>query len=527
MGKLVGIDLGTTFSCVAHIGEDGQPEVLVNSEGERTTPSAILFDGDTAIVGSVAKESSFAEPQNYLQFIKRHMGERDFTYRAADGTTYTPESLSAIILRKIKQDAEARLGDTIDGAVITVPAYFADAQRQATRDAGEIAGLNVLGIINEPTAAALAYGLSKDEGSGRTVMVFDLGGGTFDVTILRYDGTDIKVLSTFGDRQLGGCDFDQIIIDHVIAEAKSKGIDVDSDVNARQDLQLKAEQAKRQLSSKERATIMLNVAGRPLRCSVTREDLATGAESLLFNMCSAMMVACEDAGIEYDELDKVLLVGGSTRMPLIVDAVRNETGIEPSSEINPDEAVAVGAAYHALTFAGKQRSSARAAHGNSGGQAVDTKLTAEQAETASLYKFTDVMSHGIGIIVQNKRGKLVNSVILPGNTSVPASAEVSGYSTVAPFQESLLVQVTQGDDEDVDYVATVGEAEIRIRPRQQIVPITVSVSCDENGIVHVYVHDDDENVDLGEVRIERAFNLDAGEVERSKQSIARLDITGD
>lgn len=527
MGKLVGIDLGTTYSCVAHIAEDGQPEVLVNSEGERTTPSAILFDGDTAIVGSVAKESSFAEPQNYLQFVKRHMGERDFTFQASDGTTYTPEELSAIILRKIKQDAEAKLGDTIEGAVITVPAYFADAQRQATRDAGEIAGLNVLGIINEPTAAALAYGLSKDEGGERTVMVFDLGGGTFDVTILRYDGTDIKVLSTFGDRRLGGCDFDQIIIDHVVEEAKAKGIDVDSDANARQDLQLKAEQAKRQLSSKERATIMLNVGGRPLRCSVTRNDLASGAESLLFNMCSAMMVACEDAGVEYDELDKVLLVGGSTRMPLIVDAVRNETGIEPSSEINPDEAVAVGAAYHALTFAGRRRTSGSASQGSSSTQPMDAKLTEEQEETASRYKFTDVMSHGIGIIVQDDKGKLVNSVILPGNTSVPASAEVSGYSTVAPFQEVLLVQVTQGDDEDVDYVATVGEAEIRIRPRQQIVPITVSVSCDENGIVHVYVHDDDENVDLGEVRIERAFNLDAGEVERSKRSIARLDITGD
>ena len=527
MGKLVGIDLGTTYSCVATIGEDGQPVVLVNSEGERTTPSAILFDGDTAIVGSVAKESSFAEPENYLQFIKRHMGERDFTYRAEDGTTYTPESLSAIILRKIKQDAEARLGDTIDGAVITVPAYFADSQRQATRDAGEIAGLNVLGIINEPTAAALAYGLSKGEDEGRTVMVFDLGGGTFDVTILRYDGSEINVLSTFGDRQLGGCDFDQIVIDHVIEDAKAKGIDIDSDPNARQDLQLKAEQAKRQLSSKDRATIMLNVGGRPLRSSVTRDDLAAGAESLLFNMCSAMIVACEDAGIEYDELDKVLLVGGSTRMPLIVDAVRNETGIEPSSEINPDEAVAVGAAFHALSFAGQKQTSSASNRTGSPSQALDTQLTEEQVETASRYRFTDVMSHGIGIIVQNERGKLVNSVLIAGNTSVPASAEVSGFSTVAPFQEMLLVQVTQGDDEDLDYVATIGEAEIKIRPRKQIVPLTVSVTCDENGLVHVYVHDDDENVDLGEVRIERVFNLDAGEVERSKKSVARLDITGD
>lgn len=244
-------------------------------------------------------------------------------------------------------------------------------------------------------------------------------------------------------------------------------------------------------------------------------------------MCSAMQVACEDADVEYNELDKVLLVGGSTRMPLIVDAVRNETGIEPSSEINPDEAVAVGAAYHALNFADRHHTDGGTSHENSSAQSVDTQLTAEQVETASRYKFTDVMSHGIGIIVQGDGGKLVNSVILPGNTSVPASVEVSGYSTVVPFQEVLHVQVTQGDDEDVDYVATVGEAEIRIRPRQQLVPITVSVSCDENGIVHVYVHDDDENIDLGEVRIERAFNLNADEVERSRRSIARLDITGD
>ena len=240
MGKYIGIDLGTTFSCMAYIKENGQPEIIPNSEGDNITPSTVLFDGDMTIVGKEAKAQSFFDPQNFEQFIKRHMGERDYIFTAKDGEKYSPEAISAIILSKMKADAEKHLGDTVDGAVITVPAYFNEAQRRATMDAGQIAGLNVIAIINEPTAAALAFGISKGSEKEQTIMVYDLGGGTFDVTIMRFNSNSITVLGTAGDRKLGGFDFDNRIIEVVMEAASKEGIDISKDITARQDLQLKA-----------------------------------------------------------------------------------------------------------------------------------------------------------------------------------------------------------------------------------------------------------------------------------------------
>ena len=219
MGKYIGIDLGTTFSCMAYINEDGQPQIIPNSEGDNITPSSVLFDGNTTVVGKEAKSQSIMEPENFEQFVKRHMGERDYLFRTSDGETYSPEAVSAIILSKLKQDAESYLGDIIDGVVITVPAYFNEAQRKSTMDAGKIAGLNVVAIINEPTAAALAFGISKGGNEEKTIMVYDLGGGTFDVTVLKFDSENITVLGTAGDRKLGGFDFDSKIISEVIENA--------------------------------------------------------------------------------------------------------------------------------------------------------------------------------------------------------------------------------------------------------------------------------------------------------------------
>ena len=263
MGKYIGIDLGTTFSCAAYIDSNGQPVIIPNSEGEYTTPSSVLFDGSSTIVGKEAKNQSILEPHNFEQFVKRHMGERDYFFTTMDGEKYTPEEVSAIILTKIKNDAESHLGESVDGAVITVPAYFNEAQRKATMDAGKIAGLNVLAIINEPTAAALAFGITKASDQAQTIMVYDLGGGTFDVTVMKFDGEDITVLSSVGDRKLGGYDFDYRIIKAVIAEAEQKGLDVEADPVARQDLQLKAEDAKKALAAKEKTNIVLNISGRP------------------------------------------------------------------------------------------------------------------------------------------------------------------------------------------------------------------------------------------------------------------------
>lgn len=520
MGKYIGIDLGTTFSCMAYIDDNGQPVIIPNSEGDSTTPSSVLFDDGSTIVGKEAKNQSIMEPGNFEQFVKRHMGERDYFFTTESGEKFTPEAVSAIILSKMKKDAENYLGEPVDGAVITVPAYFNEAQRKATIDAGKIAGLNVLAIINEPTAAALAFGISKSSDKSQTVMVYDLGGGTFDVTVMKFDNENITVLSTVGDRKLGGFDFDTRIINAVMEDAAEKNLDITKDPMARQDLQLKAEEAKKSLSAKEKTNIMLNIGGRPFKFTLTREDFADLVEPLLFKTISSMETACDEAEIEYSDLDKILLVGGSTRMPLVKTAIYEETGIQPSSEVHPDEAVAIGAAYYALDVLKTQKAKAK-----DSGTTNDKILDVVIPETAKQYSFTDVTSHGIGIVcfVNNEE---TNSVILPKNTQVPASA-TNQYATTVPFQEKLYIQITQGEEEDLRYVTIIGEAEIEIEPREELVGIEVTVSCDENSIIHVRVYDLDQHRDLGEMHIERVSNLSEEEVKQSQRRISKLDISGE
>lgn len=520
MGKYIGIDLGTTFSCMAYINESGQPEVIPNSEGDNITPSTVLFDGNTTIVGKEAKDQSLLEPANYEQFVKRHMGERDYQFTTKDGEKYSPEAISAIILSKMKADAESYLGDKVDGAVVTVPAYFNEAQRKATMDAGKIAGLNVLAIINEPTAAALAFGISKGTDKEQTVMVYDLGGGTFDVTVMRFNSESITVLGTAGDRKLGGYDFDKKIIDAVIEDAAAQGLDINKDLTARQDLQLKAEIAKKSLSAKEKTSIMLNIGGRPFKYTLTREDFEEMAEPLLFKSISSMENACDEAGIEYSDLDKILLVGGSTRMPLVRNAIKEETGIEPSSEVHPDEAVAIGAAYHVLdVLKGQQEKAQRS--GDTKNEVLDVAIP----ETSKQYKFTDVTSHGIGVVISDGNEE-INSVILEKNVTVPAE-KTNYYSTTVPYQEKLFIQVTQGEESDLRYVTIIGTAEIDIQPREQLVGIEVTIACDENSIIHVRVYDQDLRRDLGEMHIDRVSNLTDEEVKQSQQRISKLDISGE
>lgn len=521
MGKYIGIDLGTTFSCMAYITENGQPEIIPNSEGKNTTPSTVLFDDDSTIVGEEAKSQSLFEPQNFEQFIKRHMGERDYLFTTKDGEKYSPEAISAIILSKMKADAERHLGDTVDGVVITVPAYFNEAQRKSTMDAGKIAGLNVIAVINEPTAAALAFGISKGSDNPQTIMVYDLGGGTFDVTVMRFDSENITVLGTAGDRKLGGYDFDNKIINAVIEAAKEEGIDIEKDMTVRQDLQLKAEIAKKSLSSKDKTNIMLNVGGRPFKYTLTREDFTEMVEPLLFRTIGSMENACDEAGLEYSDLNKILLVGGSTRMPIVRDCIREETGVDPSSEVHPDEAVAIGAAYHALDIVKKRRKKAEQ-KGDTNNKVFDFDIP----ETSRQYTFKDVTSHGIGIVVQNEYKEEVNSVILPKNVQVPVEYK-NRYSTTVPYQETLLIRVTQGEESDLRYVTEIGTAEIKIAPREKIVGIEVTISCDENSIIHVRVYDMDLKQDLGEMHIDRVSNLSDEEIKQNKMQISRLDISGD
>lgn len=521
MGKYIGIDLGTTFSCMAYIDDKGQPVVIPNGDGNNTTPSTVLFAGDTTIVGQEAKNQSIIDPANFEQFVKRHMGERDYQFSTGEGEKYSPEAISAIILSKMKADAEAHLGESVDGAVITVPAYFNEAQRKSTIDAGKIAGLNVLGIINEPTAAALAFGITRSCEKEQTVMVYDLGGGTFDVTILRFDAENITVLSTAGDRKLGGYDFDRCIINAVVDAAAEQGLNVNEDKIARQDLQLKAEEAKKALSTKEKTNIVINIGGRPFKFVLTRGDFVDLIEPLLFRTIGSIETACDEAGLEYSDLDKILLVGGSTRMPLVRESIEEETGIVPSCEVHPDEAVAIGAAYHVVEVLRKEQTKSEVQK-----DANQKTLNTTIPESSKKYTFTDVTSHGIGIVCTGEDDQDINSVILPKNSPVPA-AFTNQYCTTVPYQEKLYVQITQGEEEDLRYVTVIGTAEIEIVPREKIIDIEVTISCDENSIIHVRVYDLDLQQDLGEVYIDRVSNLTEEEVRQSQQRISKLDISGE
>lgn len=521
MGKYIGIDLGTTFSCVAYINENGQPEIIPNSEGDNITPSTVLFEDGTTIVGKEAKEQSLFEPKNCEQFVKRHMGERDYIFTDGKGEQYSPEAVSAIILAKLKADAESYLGDKVDGAVVTVPAYFNEAQRTSTMDAGKIAGLDVIAIINEPTAAALSYGISKGTEKEQTIMVYDLGGGTFDVTVMRFSGDSITVLGTAGDRKLGGYDFDKKIIDAVMDSAMEAGIDISKDITARQDLQLKAETAKKSLSAKDKTTITLNIGGKPFKYTITRDDFLDLVEPLLYKTVSSMENACDEAGVEYSDLDKILLVGGSTRMPIVKNFIQEETGMTPSSEVHPDEAVAIGAAFHVLDVLKTRKKQAEKS-----GQTDSKVLATDIPETSKQYSFTDVTSHGIGIVITDEYGNEANSVILPKNVQVPAE-QTNVYQTTVPFQEKLAIQVTQGEEEDLRYVTVIGTADIEISPREQIVGIEVTISCDENSIIHVRVFDQDLRRDLGEMNIDRVSNLSEEEVKQNMMKIRQLDISGE
>ena len=356
MGKVIGIDLGTTNSCVAVI-EGGEPQVIPNAEGERVTPSVVAFKKDgERLIGLVAKRQAITNPDRTIMSIKRHMGT-DFKVNI-DGKNLTPQEISAMILQKLKQDAEAYLGEKIEKAVITVPAYFTDAQRQATKDAGRIAGLEVLRIINEPTAASLAYGM--DKGEDQTILVFDLGGGTFDVSILELGDGVFEVKATSGNNRLGGDDFDDRIIKYLVEEfKKTEGVDLSTDKMAMQRLKEAAEKAKIELSSVTTTNINLpfitatSEGPKHLDMTLTRAKFNELTEDLVEATMEPTRRALADANLQPGEIDKVILVGGSTRIPAVQEAIKKLTGKEPHKGVNPDEVVAMGAAIQAGVLAGE------------------------------------------------------------------------------------------------------------------------------------------------------------------------------
>jgi molecular chaperone DnaK len=506
MKHTLGIDLGTTYSAVAVVRSGGTPELLWNRDGHMLTPSVVLFqDSGVPLVGAAAKNSAALMPEDCVQFIKREMGNRNFSFTDSRGAEHRPEEISAAILKRLVADAGDQLDEPATEVVITVPAYFDDTRRTATRDAGEIAGLSVLRLVNEPTAAAIAFGLNKMT-DGR-LLVYDLGGGTFDVTVLRVaGGADFEVIATDGDRNLGGFDFDNALMSHVAGEvSRQGGPDLLDDVGLAADLRERCEQAKRTLSVASSVKIRAGVGKDAFTVEVTRQLFQELTTDLLERTEILIEAVLEEAALGWDGIDKVLLVGGSTRMPAVQDLVRRLSGRKPETGINPDEAVALGAAIFADSVAAKQ--------------------TGRPPNTVRPVSVQDVTSQSLGTIVLDEtQTTLINVPVIRKNSKIPCKDEAVHYTTHAN-QSYVDFSVTEGEDSDPEYVTVLDKRDIQLPPGlPKDSPLRTIMRYDVDGVVHAELVDDLSGRSLGEVQLQRPFNLKHDEVSAMRAAMRALDV---
>ena len=509
MGKPIGIDLGTTYSAVAIFQPDGKSAILPNSEGSNITPSVVLFpetgSGDEPLIGEMAKRSAATAPLDVVQFVKRQIGDSAWRFESTNGDSYTAEEISAIILKRLKTDAELELGEPVTDAVITVPAYFDDTRRMATKQAGKIAGLNVLRVLNEPTAAALSYGL--DVAPSGTVLVYDLGGGTFDVTVMKINNGEFDVLGTDGNRNLGGFDFDNRIAEYVFEQLEAEGLtDATDDASLATEIREKSELAKRSLTTVAQTKIVITTGGKSFRIPLERSKFEEMTADLLRTTQELTEIVLEEANLTWNDIDHLLLVGGSTRMPMVRQMMERISGKQASRDINPDEAVALGAAIQAAV---------------SSAESKGMELDIYNGQTPVI---SDVTSQALGVIMLNEQDQDENIVVIPRNAKIPTKGSQEG-NTVTDNQQHIEVQVTQGDDKDINYVSVIGSKKLPIPPYPKGAPIRVSYNYDIDQTVFVELFDLTANKSVGTFEIDRTQNMSDEQVSSAVRKIGSLPIS--
>lgn len=515
--KAVGIDLGTTFSAVAHIDAYGKPQIIPNSENERITPSVILFEGDNAVVGSVARNSAVAEPEKIVEFVKREMGKpKEHFHREFSGKKYSAEELSAVILMKLKNDAEKYLKEQVTDVVITVPAYFNDAERTATITAGRLAGLNVLQIINEPTAAALAYGLDKLDET-QTVFVFDLGGGTFDVTIMRIENHKLDIIATNGDHRLGGKDWDDTIVNFIAEEFdRVHGENPLLDLQSYQDLQTRSVAAKIQLSTRPQVALVHQHHGHSIKVDLTREEFEKRSRHLVEKCKIICEMTLQDAKLKWSDISKILPVGGMTRMPMVRAMISSLSDTPVVSELNPDEAVAVGAAIQAtLSMLSEE---------NVSGEKLIAESTRQKfsSREGGLIQVNDITSHTLGVVLWDE--STLEEYVYPmirKRTPIPANAK-NLFGTANANMARAVVKIVEGESSMPAECTPLGVCDVTLPPfLPKGSPVHLSYQYNSNQVLEVAVEAAGQR---SELVIERNTGVASGDIPRIASSLGALKI---